>query len=154
MDLKSIHDALIKSGKTLALAESCTGGKIAASLTSIPGASKFLLGSLVVYSNEWKEKFLHVSPKTLQKHGAVSAETVKEMVAGLFTNTSCDLAAAVSGVAGPDGGTPEKPVGTIYIAVCKRGEEPQVQLIHAPPHRDQAIDLAVKKTLSALIDLL
>lgn len=154
MNPNLIHSALLKSGKTLALAESCTGGKIAATLTALPGASKFLLGSIVAYSNEWKQQFLQVSVETLQKKGAVSAETVTEMVSGLFANTDCDLAAAVSGIAGPDGGSPEKPVGTIYIATCKRGSKPRIQLIHAPQIRQQAIDMAVQTTLAAIFELL
>ena len=154
MEIKDIHAALVKSGLTLSLAESCTGGKIAAELTSIPGASNFLLGSVVAYSNGWKEQFLNVSSETLRINGAVSAETVKEMVEGLFKNTPCDLAAAVSGIAGPDGGTPEKPVGTIYIATSKRGQKIHIQRIQGPPNRQESIDLAVKTTLTALLSLL
>lgn len=154
MAAEIIHAALCKSGKTLALAESCTGGKIAATLTAIPGASKFLLGSIVCYSNQWKHQFLNVSLETLQNKGAVSEETVKEMVEGLLATTSCDFAAAVSGIAGPDGGTLEKPVGTIYIATCKRGCLPHVELIHAHQPRENAINTAVSATLAAIFKLL
>ena len=154
MDSKTAHTALLKSGLTLSLAESCTGGKIASSLAAIPGASQFLLGSIVSYSNEWKEKFLNVSPSTLQSKGAVCRETVEEMVQGLFTNTTCDLAAAVSGIAGPAGGSAEKPVGTIFIAAGKRGQPIRTLRVQAPPMRDKAIDFAVETTLKIIIDLI
>lgn len=148
---EKLHVAFLKSQKTLALAESCTGGAMASALTAIPGASRFFLGSLVVYSNAWKEAFLGVSPTTLQTKGAVSAEAVEEMVRGLFHRTECDFAAAVSGVAGPTGGTPAKPVGTIFIAVGKRGESIDVQRLHAPKDRKGAIDFAVQTTFEVLL---
>jgi PncC family amidohydrolase len=147
---EKLHAAFLKSGKTLALAESCTGGAMAAALTSIPDASKFFLGSLVVYSNAWKELFLGVSPALLRTKGAVSREAVEEMVRGLFNRTECDFAAAVSGIAGPTGGTPDKPVGTIFIAVGKRGSTIDVQHVHAPTGRKAAIDFTVQTTFEAL----
>jgi PncC family amidohydrolase len=155
---EKLHAAFLKSGKTLALAESCTGGAMAASLTSIPDASKFFLGSFVVYTNGWKEKFLGVSPMTLQTKGAVSRETVEEMVRGLFQRTECDFAAAVSGIAGPTGSLPGKPVGTIFFGIGKRGASIDVQCVHAPNHfkdgRKAAIDFAIQKTFEALLERL
>ncbi|HEX2582831.1 MAG TPA: CinA family protein [Chlamydiales bacterium] len=148
---EKLHAAFLKSQKTLALAESCTGGAMASALTAIPGASHFLLGSLVVYSNTWKEEFLGVSPRTLQTKGAVSAEVVEEMVRGLFHRTQCDFAAAVSGIAGPSGGTSEKPVGTIFIAIGKRGDFMDVQRLQAPKDRRGAIAFAVETTFEALL---
>lgn len=149
-----IEDALQKEfihrKKTLALAESCTGGAIAAKLTAIPDASKYLLGSIVAYSNVWKERFLQVSRTTLKQKGAVSREVVIEMVQGLFNETDADYGVAVSGIAGPSGGTKEKPVGTIYIAIGHRGSKIDAGVIHAPPERHTAIDLAVHLTLGAL----
>ena len=147
---EALHSELIAAQKTLALAESCTGGAIAARLTALPDASYFLQGSVVAYSNAWKERFLHVKPKTLSDHGAVSAETVEEMIAGIFSETDADFSIAVSGIAGPSGGTKEKPVGTIYIGIGKRGERTDVGLIHAPNDRASAIDLAVQTSLCAL----
>lgn len=119
----AIHHAFIERKKTLALAESCTGGAISAKLTAIPDCSLYFLGSIVSYSNDLKRDFLGVSSQILEKKGAVSKETVEEMVEGLLDRTSCDYAMAVSGIAGPSGGTPDKPVGTIYFAIAQRGQK-------------------------------
>lgn len=146
MDLaKKLHAAFLESGKTLALAESCTGGAIAASLTAIPNASQFFLGSIVAYSNGWKESFLGVPQTVLKKEGAVSEAVVKAMVTGLFEQTTADYAAAVSGSLGPLGD------GTVWIAVGKRGETPKTERIHGPQDRHLGIDFAVKKVLASLL---
>lgn len=147
---EALHREFISRKKTLALAESCTGGSVAAKLTAIPDASKYLLGSIVAYSNAWKERFLQVSRTTLKQKGAVSREAVIEMVQGLFSETDADFAAAISGIAGPGGGTKDKPVGTIYIAIGQRGQKIDAGVIHAPPERHSAIDLSVHLTLGAL----
>ena len=107
---------LKERGLTLSTAESCTGGYIAHLLTLEPGASGFYQGSIIAYANEVKTQVLGVSPATLSNHGAVSEQTVIEMVKGALLCTGSDLAIATSGIAGPDGGTPDKPVGTIWIA--------------------------------------
>ncbi|HBG69988.1 MAG: hypothetical protein A2W93_05700 [Bacteroidetes bacterium GWF2_43_63] len=120
-----LHE-MIASGKTFCTAESCTGGYIAQQVTSIPGSSAAFKGSVVAYSNEIKEKLLNVSSATLQQYGAVSAQTVCEMAlnARLILNT--DYSMAVSGIAGPDGGTADKPVGLVWIAVAsENGVESQ-----------------------------
>lgn len=145
-----LQQEFIQRKKSLVLAESCTGGAIAARLTAIPDASKYFLGSIVAYSNAWKERFLHVSRTTLEKNGAVSKETVKEMVEGLFQETDADFAAAISGIAGPSGGTPKKPVGTIYIAIGKKGEKIDAGVVYASQNRLDAIDFATSLTLGAL----
>ncbi len=112
---------LLKARKMmLSTAESCTGGGIAAFLTDIPGASEWFPGGFVTYSNEWKMKLLGVSATTLEQYGAVSSQTVGEMLEGLLESGGADLGIAVSGIAGPGGGTPEKPVGTVYIGVAGR----------------------------------
>jgi nicotinamide-nucleotide amidase len=147
---EAVHKEFIHRKKTLALAESCTGGAIAAKLVSIPGASHYLLGSIVAYTNEWKERFLQVSRTTLKTHGAVSREVVTEMVQGLFNETEADYAAAVSGIAGPTGGTKDKPVGTIFIAIGERGGKIDAGVVYAPQDRHDAIDLSVHLTLGAL----
>ncbi len=147
---EAVHREMIGRKKTLALAESCTGGAISASLTAIPDSSKYFLGSIVAYSNVWKERFLQVSHSTIKKQGAVSVDAVKEMIAGLFSETDADYGIAVSGIAGPSGGTKEKPVGTVYIAIGKRGEKTDAGLLKAPKHRASAIDLAVQVSLGAL----
>jgi nicotinamide-nucleotide amidase len=119
---------LIEKGKTLATAESCTGGFLAHKITSIPGSSAYFMGSVVAYSNTVKMNQLNVKPSTLEKNGAVSEETVKEMVQGALDLLKTDLAIAISGVAGPDGGTPEKPVGTIWIAIGDKNKTKTYQL--------------------------
>lgn len=134
--------------KTLGLVESCTGGAISAALVQIPGASDFLLGSLVVYSNDWKKTFLKVS--TLEKFGAVSRETVIEMASHLLEQGKADFVAAISGIAGPQGGTPEKPIGTVWIAVAERGKIETAKMV-AHGNRQAIIEAAAIATLSALL---
>ena len=115
---KAILDVMENRGLTLSVAESCTGGYISHLFTQHPGASKVFLGGGVTYSNELKVKILGVNPATLEAYGAVSEQTAGEMVAGALYNFKSDYAIAVTGIAGPDGGTPEKPVGTVFIAVA------------------------------------
>ncbi len=116
--LETVIGKLLKAkGKTMATAESCTGGYIAHLITSIPGSSVYYKGSVVGYAYEVKEKVLGVNHKTLETVGAVSSETVKEMLNGVLNIIDVDYALAVSGIMGPDGGTEEKPVGTVWIAV-------------------------------------
>lgn len=114
---------LLKTKKlSLSTAESCTGGGIAALVTSVPGSSEYFNGGIVAYSNEVKMSLLHVSAETLEKYGAVSHETVTEMVKGAMETLKTDCAVATSGIAGPGGGTPEKPVGTVWIAAAYKNE--------------------------------
>ena len=108
---------LLEQGKTLALAESCTGGLMAGALTDIPGSSKFLLEACVTYSNEAKTRRLGVTEDTLARYGAVSPECAIEMAEGMRKSAGADIALATTGIAGPDGGTPDKPVGTVYVAL-------------------------------------
>jgi nicotinamide-nucleotide amidase len=109
---------LTERQQTLALAESCTGGAIAHRVTNVPGASKVLLAGLVTYSNVAKQTFLGVSAATLAQHGAVSEAVAGEMAEGARRQTGADYALAVTGIAGPGGGTPDKPVGTVFIALA------------------------------------
>jgi competence/damage-inducible protein CinA-like protein len=112
-----IGKILKEKNKTMATAESCTGGYIAHLITSIPGSSKYYKGSVVSYDNEIKENILGVKHETLEAFGAVSEQTVKEMISGVIKEMNTDYAVAVSGIMGPDGGTDEKPVGLVWIAV-------------------------------------
>ncbi len=114
----AFHEWMVKNKKTFASAESCTGGQLAARLTAHADSSDYFLGSIVSYSNHLKETALGVSPKTLETHGAVSKEVVLEMVEGAKKLTGADYAIATSGIAGPDGGTPDKPVGTVWSAIA------------------------------------
>ena len=130
---------MIAHKKTLALAESCTGGMVAQHLTAIPGALEYFLGSIVTYSNSLKQGLLHVSEKTLKEHGAVSQEAVKEMLSGIFKATPADFGIAVSGIAGPSGGTAAKPVGTVWAAMGERGKSPHVFTFQARGNRQTII---------------
>lgn len=111
---------LTESGRTLALAESCTGGLIANRVTNVSGASQVFLAGLTTYSNEAKQKFLGVSAESLADHGAVSEAVACEMAAGALRETGADHALAVTGIAGPTGGTPDKPVGTVFIGLASK----------------------------------
>ena len=109
---------LLEKGATVATAESCTGGEIARLIASVPGCSAWFRGSVVAYANEIKANILGVSTESLETYGAVSFEVVTEMAAGIVEKFDVDYAIATSGIAGPDGGTPEKPVGTVWIAIA------------------------------------
>ncbi|MDZ7736530.1 MAG: CinA family protein [Gammaproteobacteria bacterium] len=113
--------ALLAAGLKLVTAESCTGGMIAEWVTRIPGSSDWFERSLVTYSNESKQELLGVSKATLEKHGAVSEETAAEMATGALNASHADIAVAVTGIAGPDGGTRAKPVGTVCMAWAVQG---------------------------------
>ena len=113
-----VVNLLTERGKTLALAESCTGGCLAQRVTDVPGASAAFLGGVVSYANSAKAKFLGVRPETLARHGAVSEAVAREMAAGARTEFGSDFALAVTGIAGPGGGSPEKPVGLVFIALA------------------------------------
>lgn len=110
--------ALRRQGKTVALAESCTGGLLAEMMTDIPGSSRYFWGSVTSYSNEAKQLILGVKEETLNKFGAVSRETAEEMARGIKKLSGADFGVAITGIAGPDGGTIEKPVGLVYIAIA------------------------------------
>ena len=109
---------LTEQKRTLALAESCTGGNLAHRVTNVPGASAVFLGGVVSYANDVKEKFLGVRAETLQQHGAVSEAVAREMAEGAREKFGADFAIAVTGIAGPSGGTKEKPVGTVFVALA------------------------------------
>ena len=116
-----IVQLLIERRKTLSVAESCTGGLIASMITSVPGASSIFRGAIIAYHNAVKLSELNVKQETLVRFGAVSEETVREMAEGAIERLDSDYAIGITGIAGPGGGTPEKPVGTIWIALAERG---------------------------------
>lgn len=120
----------------LVTAESCTGGWIAKTLTDIPGSSGWFDCGMVAYSYEAKQALLGVRPQTLEAHGAVSRETVIEMVSGALVHSGAHLAVAVTGIAGPGGGTADKPVGTVWIAWKHRGGYPQAQVFRFDGDRE------------------
>ncbi len=114
---EKIIEELTKNEQTITFAESCTGGRIAAEFTAISGSSNVLNGSCVTYSNEIKHLWLGVEEKVLENHGAVSQQCVTQMLEGIKNLAGADYAIAVSGIAGPTGGSKEKPVGTVYIGL-------------------------------------
>ena len=114
----TVGQLLRDRGSTLSVAESCTGGLILSLLTDIAGSSDYLEGGLVTYSNEAKEQHLGVRHETLERHGAVSAETVQEMARGVRRAMRTDVGLAVTGIAGPGGGTAEKPVGLVFVGLA------------------------------------
>jgi nicotinamide-nucleotide amidase len=118
-----LGNLLLQNKKTISTAESCTGGTIASLITSVPGSSAYYEGSIVSYSYDVKESLLDVKKETLEKYGAVSEETVKEMLQGLLNKINTDYGIAVSGIMGPDGGMPDKPVGTVWIAVGNKEKQ-------------------------------
>lgn len=117
---ETIGRLLYDNGLNVSTAESCTGGKIASLITSVPGSSAWFTGSVVAYDNSVKTGVLGVNPETISRFGAVSEETAREMAEGMLRLAKTDYAIAVTGIAGPDGGTPEKPVGTVWIALASR----------------------------------
>ncbi len=114
---QALLDLCLKKKLTLAIAESCTGGLLAATLTEIPGSSRVIDRGYVTYSNEAKQQ-IGVAVATLERYGAVSRETAEAMAKGALTNAGVELAVSVTGIAGPAGGTPEKPVGLVHFAVA------------------------------------
>jgi PncC family amidohydrolase len=115
-----LHKKLQFKNLTIAIAESCTGGMIQSYITANSGASKYFMGGVIAYSNRAKQKILQIPQDTLEKYGAVSKETAIQMATSTRQIFQCDIAASVTGIAGPSGGTKEKPVGTVYIAAANK----------------------------------
>lgn len=146
---KVIGEILLERNATLAIAESCTGGFIAHLITSIPGSSKYFLGSVVAYSNLIKEGFLGVDAAIINDYGAVSKEVVEKMASGILKKFNSDYAIATSGIAGPDGGTYEKPVGTTWIAVASAEKVVSCKYLLGE-HRGRNIEKAANTALNML----
>jgi nicotinamide-nucleotide amidase len=144
---------LAARGKTVATAESCTGGKLAALLSKHSGSSAFYKGSVIAYSNEVKEHVLRVPKEDLDRYGAVSEQVVTSMASGVRELLQTDYAIATSGIAGPTGGTPDKPVGTVWVAVATP-QKIYSECLHLGKLREQITDRACTKTLVKLIRLL
>lgn len=151
---EQIHKWMIKNQKTLCLAESCTGGHLAARFSSIADASQYFLGSLVTYSNYLKQAVLKVSNSTLLENGAVSRATANEMLLGLMKLSDADFGIAVTGIAGPTGGTKEKPVGTVFAAMGIAHKKPHVFEYHFAGSRKQVIESSCDRILSDLLSIL
>jgi nicotinamide-nucleotide amidase len=152
---RAVLDACAQRGIMLATAESCTGGMIAAALTDIAGSSAVVDRGFVTYSNAAKMEMLGVSAITLGAHGAVSAETALEMAAGALAHSRAGIALSVTGIAGPDGGSAEKPVGLVWFGLAMEGAEPRAaQRIFESRGRDfirrEAVRTALEMALKAL----
>ncbi|GAB4353910.1 MAG: nicotinamide-nucleotide amidase [Gammaproteobacteria bacterium] len=149
-----VGEALLERDWMLATAESCTGGWIAKLVTDHAGSSQWFDRGFVTYSNAAKNELLEVCEATLEEHGAVSEETVRAMVRGALARSNAEVAVAVSGIAGPDGGTPEKPVGTVWFAWSVHTESVVVRCDSYQGDRDSVRRQAVYHALDTLLELL
>ena len=150
---KQIQELLYNNQKTLGTAESCTGGRIAESIISVPGASNYFKGGIISYTNEIKEKLLNVSPQVLEEQTAVCEEVAKEMVSGTIKTLKVDYAVSATGVAGPTGGTKETPVGTIWLGYGNKDDIRAFKLTE-DFGRDINLSIATNKALKLLLDFL
>ena len=149
---RALLEACAAEGITIATAESCTGGLISAALTDIAGSSIVVDRGFVTYSNEAKREMLGVSEATLATHGAVSAETAREMAAGALARSKATMAIAVTGIAGPGGGSEEKPVGLVWFGLAAKGAEPvAVQQLFEPRSRDHIRQQTVRVALELML---
>lgn len=153
---EEVAAAALRQRLMLVTAESCTGGWIAKTLTDLPGSSAWFDAGVVTYSYGAKEALLGVNPRTLERTGAVSEETALEMVSGALARFGAGMAVAVTGIAGPTGGTPDKPVGTVWIGWKRRGGYAHAQLFHFDGDREavrrQTVAAALRGVLKDLTD--
>jgi nicotinamide-nucleotide amidase len=149
-----LAEALGARGRMLATAESCTGGLIAAACTARAGSSTWFERGFVTYSNAAKAEMLGVPPLLIERHGAVSAEVAAAMAEGALAHARADLALAVTGIAGPGGATPGKPVGTVWLALARRGApaHPELLQLHGDRAsiREQTVQIALQRALASL----
>jgi len=150
---REVGQVLRLQGRVLALAESCTGGWVAQCITDVPGSSAWFDRGFVTYSNRAKSELLGVPSEIIQAHGAVSGETVRAMAAGALSRSAADIAAAVSGIAGPSGGTPEKPVGTVWFAWQRGDGVCRVQGMRFDGDRRGIRRQAVRIALQGILDV-
>lgn len=148
---EQLGQVLKASGKKIATAESCTGGWIAQAVTDVAGSSAWFDRGFVTYSNAAKVQMLGVNQQTLDNYGAVSAETATEMAAGALANSDADVAVAVTGIAGPDGGTAEKPVGTVFIAWAAKDGETKTVKMQFTGNRREIRAQTVKRAINGIV---
>ena len=148
---RQIQEALYNHNETLGTAESCTGGRIAEAIISVPGASQYFKGGVVSYTNEVKENLLHVSAQVLAEQTAVCEEVAREMVIGACDALNCDYAISATGVAGPGGGTAEIPVGTIWLGYGAKDDVRTFKLTE-DFGRDINLEIATNKALRLFLD--
>lgn len=150
---RQLADTLIAQRLFVSTAESCTGGWIAKTLTDLAGSSAWFDCGMVAYSYEAKQAMLGVRPQTLEREGAVSRETVIEMVSGALVHSAASVAVAVTGIAGPGGGTAEKPVGTVWIGWKRRGGYPKAEVFHFAGDREAVRRQTIAAALQGLVAL-
>ena len=148
-----VGQMLCARGYTISCAESCTGGLLTSTLTDVPGSSAYVMGSVVSYSNDVKSRILHVAEGTLSAHGAVSPETARAMAEGVRNLMQTDVGVGITGIAGPGGGTPDKPVGLVYIAVSALGKT-SVEKNGFSGVRAEIKRAAVNKTLAMVQEMI
>ncbi|NOQ87582.1 MAG: nicotinamide-nucleotide amidohydrolase family protein [Gammaproteobacteria bacterium] len=151
---EQLGECMKSKGLKLATAESCTGGWLAKIITDIPGSSAWFTSSVVCYSNESKHSLLGVDENTLNEFGAVSGETVLELSDGLFSHTDADVAVSVSGIAGPDGGSEDKPVGLVWLSWGKRDKSVHAKPFNFDGDREEVRKKSISQALNNLLDLL
>ena len=151
---QQVGDALISRALMLTTAESCTGGWLGEAVTMVPGSSDWYERGFITYTYVSKREMLGVKAETLEQHGAVSEQAVKEMVAGALAHSHAQVAVAVSGIAGPAGGTPDKPVGTVCLAWALKNGEPIVETLHFAGDREAVRKQAVERALAGVLKLL
>lgn len=154
MSASDLQAIFIEKGWTLALAESCTGGAIAASIVQIPDASTYFLGSMVVYSNALKEKLLHIPPSLIETHGAVSPECSALLSHNLYKITGATWCCAVTGHAGPNGGLQVSPLGSVYFAFSFQGKDPTIRSYFFKGDRSSIIEQSKQMFFKELISLI
>lgn len=148
-----LGQSLKAKGHKIATAESCTGGWIAQAITEVPGSSAWFDRGFVTYSNNAKVQMLGVNPQTLAEYGAVSTEIAQQMAVGALANSEADWAVAVTGIAGPDGGSEEKPVGTVYIAWQNKTGFSKVERMQLSGNRHRIREATVKKAIVRVLDI-
>ena len=148
---QNLIQKLKQKNLTIAFAESCTGGLASHRLTNIPGASEVFLGSLIVYSNTLKKNLLEVSQRILDKFGSVSEECAKAMVQGLFEKTHADVCVSITGIAGPDGGTQDRPVGTVFVGYLFFGKDLKVERYFFPSSRLECKEKTVSEIFQKIL---
>ena len=148
-----VHGLAVR-GLTISLAESCTGGQLAAAITAVPGSSAVFIGGIVAYANSVKQALLGVPENLLEKYGAVSSDCAIAMADGCRHGFATDFALSTTGIAGPGGGTPDKPVGLVYFGLAQRWHETAAQQMHFPGSRAQVQAASVEFILRWLLEAL
>jgi nicotinamide-nucleotide amidase len=148
-----VGSLLAQRNLTLAVAESCTGGLVGHMITNVPGSSAYFLGGVLAYSNQTKENLLGVNNGTIEKYGAVSQETVLEMADGVRKHVQANIGLSVSGIAGPEGGTPEKPVGLVWIGLSTL-DFAKAQSFNFPGNRSEVKQQSAEQALQILYQFL